>query len=59
MWACCGVRLALRRLQGEAGGDDVFPGGLAALGARHDVVEGQVVIRVAVLAGKLVRAGKR
>src|SRR6185312_6037193 len=47
-------QIALAQIARRAGGDDIFPGGLAALAARDDVVEGEVVMRVAVLADEAV-----
>ena len=37
--------VALAQIAGRAGGDDVLPGRLAALRARHHVVEGQILAR--------------
>ena len=45
MPASAGVRPPLRRLQRDAAGDDVLPVLAAALGDRHDVVEGQLAGR--------------
>src|SRR6056297_339549 len=45
---------ALGQVAAAAGGDDVFPAGDAAAGARDDVVEGQVALRAAILAGEFV-----
>src|SRR6266850_4342718 len=47
-------QVALAQIAWRAGCDDVFPGGLAALAARDDVIEGEVVMRVAVLAHEAV-----
>src|SRR6187549_2396903 len=47
-------QVALAQVAGRTGGDDVLPGGLATLGARDDVIEGEVVMRVAVLADETV-----
>src|SRR6185312_8032166 len=47
-------QIALAEVARRTGRDDVFPGGLAALAARDDVIEGEVVMRVAVLADKAV-----
>src|SRR5437762_10126635 len=47
-------QIALAQIAGRAGGNDVFPGGLAAFAAREDVIEGQVFRRGAVLAGESV-----
>ena len=47
-----GGHVALAQIARRAGRDDVFPGGLTALGARHDVIEGQIVLRTAILAMK-------
>src|SRR5258706_15924452 len=43
-------QVALAQIAGRTGRDHVFPGGLAAFAARDDVIEGEVVMRVAVLA---------
>src|SRR6476620_2585504 len=47
-------QIALAQIARLAGRDDIFPGGLAALAARDDVIEGQVVMRVTVLADEAV-----
>jgi hypothetical protein len=41
-------QIALPQIAGRAGGDDVFPGGLATFAPGDDVVEGEVVGRGAV-----------
>src|SRR5258705_1700 len=47
-------KYALAQTARRAGRDHVFPGGLAALAARDDVIEGEVIMRVAVLADEAV-----
>src|SRR5438874_8519273 len=47
-------QIALAQIARRAGRDHVLPGGLAALAARDDVIEGEVVVRRAVLADKTV-----
>src|SRR5919106_4210659 len=47
-------QIALAQVTWRTGRDHVLPGGLAALAARNDVIEGQVVMRVAVLADEAV-----
>src|SRR5438445_6585575 len=47
-------QIALAQIARRAGGDDIFPGGLAAFAARDDVIEGEVVMRVTVLADEAV-----
>ena len=47
-----GRAATLAQVARRAGGDDVLPAGAAAAGARQDVVEGQVGLRAAVLAGE-------
>src|SRR6476659_4168538 len=47
-------QIALAQIARRAGRDHVFPGGLAAFAARDDVIEGEVVMRVAVLADEAV-----
>src|SRR4029453_15481367 len=47
-------QIALAQIARRAGRDDIFPSGLAALAARGDVIEGEVVMRVGVLADKAV-----
>src|SRR5215204_2393796 len=47
-------QVALAQIARRTGRDDIFPGGLAALAARDYVIEGEVVMRVAVLAHKTV-----
>src|SRR5437764_323880 len=49
-----GGHVALLEIAGRACRDDVYPGGMAAARARHEVIEREVVARAAVLAGKLV-----
>src|SRR5205814_566773 len=43
-------QVAFSQIAWRAGGDDVFPGGLAAFAARDDVVEGEIVVRRTILA---------
>ena len=45
---------ALAQVAGPAGRDDVLPGGAPAFRARQHVVEGQMLVAAAVLAGELV-----
>jgi hypothetical protein len=45
---------ALAEIAGTASGDDIFPGGAAALAARDHVIEGQVLGIAAILAFELV-----
>ena len=45
---------ALFQVAWRAGSDDILPGRAAALGARDDMVEGQVAVRSAILAGEAV-----
>ena len=52
--ACCGQCCPLRRLQGRARGDHVFPSGLAAAGAQDDVIESEILRRRAILADEAV-----
>src|SRR4029079_2569984 len=47
-------QIALAQVARRTGRDHVFPGGLAALAARNDVIEGEVVMRRAVLADEAV-----
>src|SRR5205823_12622739 len=47
-------QIALAQITRRAGRDDIFPSGLAALAARDDVIEGEVVMRMAVLADEAV-----
>src|SRR4030095_14363304 len=47
-------QVALAQIARRTGRDDVFPGGLAALAARDDVIEGEVVMRVAILADETI-----
>jgi preprotein translocase subunit SecG len=42
----------LAQIAGGAGGGDIFPGGAAALCARDDVIEGELVRATAILAGE-------
>src|ERR1700748_1889472 len=46
--------VALAQVARRTGGDDVFPGGLAAFAARDDVIEGEVVRGKAILADEAV-----
>jgi len=46
--------VALAQITGRTGRDHVFPRGLAALAARDDVIEGEVVVRRAILADEAV-----
>ena len=47
-------QIALAQIAGRAGRDHVLPGGLAAFAARDDVIEGEVVVRRAILADEAV-----
>src|SRR6267154_783478 len=47
-------QIALAQITWRTGRDHVFPGGLAALAARNDVIEGEVVMRQTVLAGETI-----
>src|SRR6185295_20097168 len=49
-----GQAVALAAIARRAGGDDVLPARVAALGPRDDVVDGEVRARAAVLAGPAV-----
>ena len=54
---------ALAKIAGAAGGDDVFPCCPTALGARNDMVEGQMLRRAAIgaletIAQEDIKAGK-
>ena len=51
-WA--GVRPPFLQIAGRAGGRDILPGRAAALGARQDMVEGQLARVAAILAGEAV-----
>src|SRR5215831_10748284 len=47
-------QVALSQIAGRAGGNDVFPGGLATFAPRDDVIESEVVRRGAILADEAV-----
>src|SRR5450432_2408964 len=47
-------QIALAQIAWRTGRDHVFPGGLAALAARDDVIEGEIVVPRAVLADEAV-----
>ena len=49
-----GQLAALAQIARRAGGDDVLPRGAPALGARQDVIEGQILVRAAILAGEAI-----
>src|ERR1700754_2732781 len=46
--------VALPQVAGRASRDHVFPGGLAALAAWDDVIEGEIVVRRTILADEAV-----
>src|ERR1700730_10660732 len=47
-------QIALAQIAGRTGRDHVFPGGLAALAARDDVIEGEIVVPRTILADEAV-----
>jgi len=47
-------QIALAQVAGRTGRDDIFPGGLATLAARNDVIERQILRRPAILAGETI-----
>ena len=52
-------QVALPQIARRAGGDDVVPGRVAAARARHQVIEGEIVARAAILAAEACRAETR
>src|SRR5580704_8771167 len=49
-----GAEIALAQIAARTGGDDIFPGRGAALGAGHEMVEGQILAGAAILAAEAV-----
>src|ERR1700727_3994526 len=47
-------QISLAQIAGRTGGDHIFPGGLAALAAWDDVIEGEIVIGRTILADEAV-----
>src|SRR5712671_746306 len=47
-------QVSLAQIARRTGGDHVFPGGMAALAARDDVIEGEIVVGRAILADEAV-----